>query len=273
MTTPAMACMDPYRVSAAHARGFTGRGCRLVVVERGWQVAAGRFPQIAATGMVGGDHHTHGAATLEAAIGPNGAAPGVDGVVLVCQWRPGGAYDTAAALASIREVEGLVPGDVVLVQAQTEVVCAACGVIGGLPVDVRADVAREVDALIAAGFVVVLPAGNGGHTLDSAHACARPGSAAIHVGSARRVDGGWVLDAACNHGVASCCGPVEVGARGTSRAAASLAGLLCVVSGAARSRGVPFTHDGVRAALSASGDRVAGGGVVPDAASLLSVFA
>lgn len=273
MMAPPTDATDPYRVSAAHALGFTGRGCRLVIVERGWHVAPDRFPQVTPTGFVGRDHHAHGTATLEAIVGPSGVAPGVEAVWLVGQWRPDGTYDTAAALASIHQLAGPVPGDVVLVQAQTEVECATCGVTRGLPVDARPDVAQEVDALIAAGLVVVLPAGNGGHTLTAAHACVQPRSGAIHVGASRRVDGAWVLDAACNRAVALCCGPVVVGGRGTSRAAASMAGLLCVVSGAARSQGIVCTHEGVRAVLSAQGARVEGGGRLPDAISLLGVFA
>jgi hypothetical protein len=145
-----------------------GAGIRFVDLERGWtlnheDLAGANITVISGQSQ---DFHGHGTSVLgevvavDNAIGGVGIAPGATARV-VSQWRTGTNYNTAAAILSAGQA--MSPGDVLLLEAQTQTV--ANGPL--LPVEVESAVFDAIRHVVDDGIVVVEAGANGGSDLDA----------------------------------------------------------------------------------------------------------
>jgi hypothetical protein len=152
---------------AMWALGVEGAGIGFVDLEQGWIVDHEDLAE-ASIALVSGTnaaYHGHGAATVGQVVavdndrGIVGIAPGATARV-VSQWRPNGSYNTADAILGATGV--MRPGDVLLLEAQTEIVNTG----QRAPVEIEEAVYDAIVSATRQGIVVVEPAGNGSMVLD-----------------------------------------------------------------------------------------------------------
>lgn len=144
-----------------------GSGVGFVDLEQGWTLNHEEL-QAANIGIISGEnfaYHGHGTAVLgevcgvDNSLGGIGLAPEVTTRV-VSQWRTTEKYSTADAILAAAAV--MHPGDVLLLEAQTEYPTAA----NFVPVEVEDLVFDAIRVAVARGIVVIEAAGNGFLDLD-----------------------------------------------------------------------------------------------------------
>lgn len=161
----------PYGIDARYAWGFPGGdGAVQAVVdlEQGWGFNHEDLSDhgISLISGINDSHFPHGTAVLgtiaavDNEVGNVGIVPHVASIRCVSQWRIGGVYSTSEAI--IDAVAVMTPGDVLLLQAQTD--------FDGyekVPVEIEQAVYDVIELATVSGIVVVEAAGNGGVDLDT----------------------------------------------------------------------------------------------------------
>jgi len=146
--------------------GGDGRNVTIADIEYGWDPAhedLGAAPRTVSWGLDSGYYQFHGNSVLGQLVGGDngygvvGAAPGA-GAEVISPYAEDGTYDIAAAVLAAGERLG--PGDVLLIEQQAYVLDS----FG--PVEIDPGVAEAIALVVAAGVVVVEPAGNGALDLD-----------------------------------------------------------------------------------------------------------
>ncbi|HET7698341.1 MAG TPA: S8 family peptidase [Vicinamibacterales bacterium] len=170
-----------------------GSGVGFVDLERGWtldheDLAGAKVDVISGINL---DYRGHGTAVLgevaatDNAIGCIGIAP-ASTVRVVSQWRTPSTYSTAEAILSA--ADGMAPGDVLLLEAQTTFATSGGSYV---PVEVEALVFDAIRSTVDRGIVVIEAAANGSFDLDRFEDAS--GRQALKRGSADFRDSGAIV--------------------------------------------------------------------------------
>ncbi|MBL1131074.1 MAG: peptidase S8/S53 subtilisin kexin sedolisin [Chloroflexi bacterium] len=301
----------PVGVDAAVAwqqPGGHGAGVCLCDLEQGWGLAINHedlpLNRITLASGVDKAYWAHGTAVLgiiaavDNQVGMVGIAPGVAHIDLVSLWRADGTYNPYDALW--HAIHRLVPGDVILLETQTD---------GGLPIEHYAHMHQLIRQAVAEQIVVVEAAGNGGRLLDTAvnnqgsqvwnPAGPYVDSGAVLVAAANVANGQYTATAATNRGRRVDCFAWGAGVattavqsanpqannlytngfNGTSAAAAIVAGTAVALQGIAKARhnGQPLSPWQMRHLLkqgtpSANGHLLDGIGVMPNLVQIVAAL-
>lgn len=263
--------------------GGDGAGVRVADVEYDWdpshvELANRNLPQPYRPGSTPPENISHGTAVLSL-IGGRSDGVGITGLVPRAELIPVGPwvgtyYSPAFAIAAA--ADQLDPGDVLLIEQQSRTKGPAdTGEYGD-------SVADAIAAATAKGVIVVLPAGNGGRSIDAeqpvsdtaivvggGQIAAGAGQVATRHPSSnhgRRIDVQGPAHAVVTATAAPSYYPFLLGGagngsrsytacfNGTSSASAAVAGAIAAMQGIARAqRGAPFTQGEILARLRATG--------------------
>ena len=157
---------------AAWSLGMSGDGISFGDVERTWCTNHEDLPSGIIHGPVHGDNQKlysgdcqeHGTNVLgvvaasDNSVGVSGIASQIERIFLSSRLRKQNPSQVSTAIRALRDPKYLRPGDVLLVETETG---------SGHPVEVVPDVFHAIREAVDRGIIVIEPAGNGGHDLDS----------------------------------------------------------------------------------------------------------
>ena len=165
--TPDLSAFQDYRDGLAIPPGAVGAGIKIADVEYEWTAAhedlvARNLPAAPDTGLSPAYRaRDHGTAVL-GVLGASDDGRGVTGLASGAALRPvspfSPAYAPAAAISTA--AKGLQPGDILLVELQSLVVLPGGNTLLG-PIEYHESVRDAIAKAVAAGIVVIEPAGNG----------------------------------------------------------------------------------------------------------------